>query len=209
MIRNSMLVRAVLVSLLVLLPTKGVAQPYGYSDAWTEEYEEIEGNEFGLFYGFGLTEVDYGNVAGVQTQLFSPSGWTLVDESTTFWSSYANLDVSYNVPESGEDGDYEVRSSHYELPQGGSGWILFAVSNIIVGVNTYYTRYYHVPESLWYRAWFRGNACQKQTALIPFIEPPPYVQGIGKRIRILFWNYCRIGLYPRSDSSGLICSPAM
>jgi hypothetical protein len=69
--------------------------------------------------------------------------------------------------------------------------------------------YIHLPNQQVYRAWFCGNACQKVYADIPFQEPKPaFVQGIGKRTRILFFNYCRIGLHPRATCEGLTCAPS-
>lgn len=186
------------------------AQPYGYSDAWSDEYYEVEGTDTGRFYGFGLTEVEYGNYAGVVTEVLDPNGWTMVSDWTVnHW--WTNIDVEYNVPENGTEGDYNVQSTHYKYDVGnpGLGWVVIAVSNIFVNVNNYYTRYYFNESIGRYYAWFCGNACQRNNQWMPFPGglTPPYVQGIGKRIRILWYNYCRIGLFARESSEGLQCWP--
>jgi hypothetical protein len=207
--RRNLLTVALASVLGFLVPNAAMGQPYGYTDAWSEEEEVLQGEPTpaGLIYGFGLTGGDYGDIVAVATEVFSPSGAPMAfDYAQGDWEVSVNL-TAY-VAANGEDGEYQIRSDHYADVGGQLGWLpWFAMSNLFVGIHTYYTRYWYNVSADMYYNWFCGNACQKTGAYIPMPGRPPFIQGAGKRIRILFWNYCRIGLYPRYESTGLICWP--
>lgn len=185
------------------------AQPYGYTDAWSEEEETFEQSPSGEFYAFGLTEGDYGVAVEVRTEVYSPSGASMAFDYAQGWGSVSANATAY-VPENGEDGEHEVRSDHYaDVGQGWPTW--FLVTNLFVGVHSYYSRYYYNNSFEQYRAWYCGNSCQRQT-LSAFVIPEPrspYLQAAGKRIRILFWQYCRMGIWRWYDPNTLRCVPAM
>jgi hypothetical protein len=193
------------VVILMLLAGTATAQPYGYSDAWSADYEEIEGTDTGLFWGFGMTEVDYGDMAGVGTDMLDPSS-NMVNTGWNEAQQVVGLTLEHRVAESGPEGDFSIASDHY-VNSGGGGWVLFAVTSLLVNVTNYATRYWYNASADLYYNWFCGNACQKSSAWIPMPGRPPYIQGTGKRIRILFYNYCRMGLYARQSTAGLACHP--
>jgi hypothetical protein len=114
--RNWTLCFALLTSL--LLPRPASADVYGYSDSWSDDFEQSEwvGISGTPVWGSGITEGTYEDHVGTHTRLLDLWGTELSAQYSSSMS-YARADVSIiDDPESQVEGDFETASQHLLFP---------------------------------------------------------------------------------------------
>lgn len=218
MLQQTVLRALFLSGALVLGTTVARADEVTYSDNWSEETEAVEVDPAPVpDWGVGVTEVNYGDAAAVDVELYSPLGNFISSNSSWPGNSTARADVYTELADGSEEGDYTVNSAHW-LDSPVYGIRSMGNTSALLGfTRNVRTRYYYVNTIYTgqhqYSRWFCNNRCQKQTIFINFANetvnqnPPPYLAGVGYQARVLFFSWCSIALYAQPTTQFLRCEP--